>query len=395
RGNIRNIEFSESIEIEENAGISNLLGFEFTGTDGLYLDQSGSDIKYIIQDGGNLEVSTSGLLGTLQIQSGEMRVIHQNTRVNQLEITQGSVLEIMDDHLLTVFEEIIHNEIGKGNTLIKSEGKGTLIHEPYIKYCFLNVDIENVDFEGEAVINLGADARLSNADNWLAMLCENVLFPNFEVRFNCADGITEFVNLSEGNVTSYTWNFGGLGTSTNESPIFIFNNARTYPITLEIRGPGGENFYEKQVSIRSNTLSRPNIVANGAQLTSRIPAESYQWYRNGQPINGATQRSYMVGDGGSYQVTVIDDQCNRISDVVVISGMGDESFAGRAGYSIGPNPVTDRLSLFINNDYRGEVEVRVFDSAGRSVQRTNFNKELQGMEFVMDFEYPQGLYLLR
>ncbi|MEX2513144.1 MAG: S8 family serine peptidase [Cyclobacteriaceae bacterium] len=394
-GNIRNIEFSENIEIGENAGISNQLGFKFTGSEGLYLDQSESDIQYLIQDGGNLEVRSSGLLGTLQILSGAMKIDQQNTRVNQLELTRGSVLEISDGQLLTVVEEILHHETGQGNSLIKSAGKGTLVHEPYKKYCFQNLDIENVDFQGEAVINLGAGAQVSNADNWLAIVCENVLFPDFEVRFNCAQGITEFVNLSEGNVTSYNWNFGGLGTSTNENPTFIFNNIRTYPITLVISGPGGDKFFEKQVAISSNTLSRPNIVANGAQLTSRLPAGLYQWYRNGQPIPGATQRTYMVEDGGSYQVAVIDDQCNRISDVVVISSLGDETFAGRAGYAIGPNPVTDRLSLFINNDYRGKVEVRVFDSSGRSIEKTHFNKELQGMEFVMDFDFLQGLYLLQ
>lgn len=136
-------------------------------------------------------------------------------------------------------------------------------------------------------------------------------------------------------------------------------------------------------------------MANGSQLSSRIPASAYQWYKDGQVIAGATERSFMVEDGGAYQVAVIDDQCNSLSGVVVVSSTGDETFAGRAGYAIGPNPVSERLSLFINNGYRGEVDVRLVDGSGRLRQQSQFNKEQQGVEFVMDFDFPQGLYLLQ
>jgi PKD repeat protein len=293
-----------------------------------------------------------------------------------------------------VEEDMTHHD-GSGNpTRVRSEGKGILDHDLYKKYCFLNIDIVNVDLTGEAVINLGASAAVVNGSNWLTMDCENVLFANFDVRFTCVGALTEFVNTTEGNVTSYRWNFGNQGTSTEENPTFIFSNARTYTVSLEVRGPGGVMVFEKRVTITPNTLAMPNIVINGAQLTSQAPASYFQWYRNGEKIDGATSRSYQVEDGGSYQVAVIDDQCNRISNTVVVSSLENEPHLGRLGYAIGPNPVDSKITVNINNAYLGPVSYELYSSSGVLVGQFERVKDRQEVFHQLEINQAKGLYLL-
>ncbi|SHN26951.1 Por secretion system C-terminal sorting domain-containing protein [Cyclobacterium lianum] len=394
RGGLTTVEFKSLFRANPGVELPAALNMVFTGENGVYEDFSISPIRRLVNLGGNLQVNASGNIARLEL-NGETQLNQDMTHVGVLDLTGGSALRIGDGLSLLVEEGIEHGDAPGGQTIISSPGKAILIHEPYRKYCFEGLNVQNVDLQGESVINLGPQSTVINAANWSNILCENVLLANFNVAFNCAGGLAEFENLSEGNITAYNWDFGGLGTSTATDPTFIFNNPRTYTISLEISGPGGVNRYEKSVVINPNSLRRPEIVANGSQLSSRIPASSYQWYRDGEPIEGARERSYMVADGGAYQVAVIDDQCNRLSAVVVVSSSGEDIFSGRSGYAIGPNPVAEKLSLFVNNSYMGEIDVRVFDGAGRLKQQVKFDKERQGMEFVLDFVYTQGLYLIQ
>ncbi|WP_162344031.1 S8 family serine peptidase [Cyclobacterium salsum] len=393
-GNLGVLEFTENLRISNNAALETDLAIVFTGEAGTYEDLATNSVASLKNLGGQLEIVASGIIRRLEL-SGETLIRQNNTEVDRLELVGGAELVLTEGQSFLVRESVSHSGGINDQTVIRSSGKATFVHEPYRKYCFEGLSVENVDLTGASVINLDPQSSVINAANWSNIDCENVLFANFEVRFNCAGGLTEFINLSEGTITNYRWDFDNEGSSTDSQPTFVFANARIYNVNLEISGPGGTTDFSQQVTINSNSLRKPEIVANGSQLTSVLPASSYQWYNDGELIQGATERSIQVLDGGAYQVAVVDDQCNRISDIVVVSSTDEESFAGRAGYSIGPNPVEDRLSLFINNDYRGEVSVRIYDAIGREMQRDDFSKTAPGAEFVLDFNHSPGLYLIR
>lgn len=393
-GSLETLQYTGHFRISNTATLESDMAIVFMGDAGVYEDFASNTIASLRNLGGQLEIAASGLIQRLVL-GGETRISQNGMEVDTLELEGGAELILTDGQSFLVRESISHSGGITDQTLIRSIGKATFIHEPYKKYCFEGLSVENVDLTGASVINLDPQSSVTNAENWSNIDCDNVLFANFAVQFNCAGALTEFINLSEGTITDYRWNFGGIGSSTDSQPTFVFARPRTYEVNLQITGPGGTASFDRQVTINSNSLRKPEIVANGSQLTSEIPASSYQWYNNGVLIQGATERSIQVLDGGAYQVAVIDDQCNRISDIVVVSSTAEETFAGREGYSVGPNPVEDRLSLFINNDYRGEVSVRVFDAMGSEKQRDVFSKMAAGTEFIMEFNHTPGLYLVQ
>lgn len=394
KGRLDEISFTEEVDVHETATLELSFKFRFTGQEGSFMDRAGLALSALINEGGKLTLQASGELDHLRLLSGETVFAQAASTVGELEMNQGVTLNLENGNRMVVRENIVHNESGGNLTRIVSAGQADFVHDLYKKYCFLNISVENVNLLGEAVINLGANAQVLNSSNWLNMDCENVLFANFNVRFTCVGALTEFVNTTEGNVSSYRWNFGSQGTSAEENPTFIFSNARTYTVSLEVRGPGGVMVYEQRVAITPNTLAMPNIVINGAQLTSQAPASSYQWYRNGEKIDGATSRSYQVEDGGSYQVTVIDDQCNRISNTVVVSSLENEPLLGRLGYAIGPNPVDRKITVNINNAYLGPVSYELYSSSGVLVGQFERVKDRQEVFHQLEINQAKGLYLL-
>ena len=393
-GKLNTIVFNNQFIIEKNASVGNSLDLVFSGANGVYKDLQKLEGISLTNNGGNLTIQASGIFETMNL-SGQTSILAQQLSVKSLLLGADSELVLADGGTVDVFELIGYENDPGGSAIIRSVGKAFINHNVYNKYCFEGLSVENVDLLGDAVINLDVQSKVVNAANWSNINCEDVIFVNFEARFNCAGGITEFINLSEGNINSYNWNFAGLGSSVIENPTYVFNFSRTYMVTLEASGPSGTKSFQRNISVASNTLSRPNIVVNGSQLSSQLPAANYQWYRNGRPIEGANSRSYIVDDGGTYQVAVIDEQCNRISDVVVVSGSEDLTPHSRAGYSIGPNPVSNKLSLFINNDYKGEVNVSLYDVRGSNKVLDSFIKNEQSIEYLMDFNFPSGLYLLQ
>src|SRR5690606_6383971 len=152
--------------------------------------------------------------------------------------------------------------------------------------------------------------------------------------------------------------------------------------------------YEKDVVIQPNPLKEPSIVTNGSILTSLVPAPMYQWYKNGQKIEGAVERSYQAEEEGAYQVAVVTESCNRISEAVVISGMPDQLPLANYGYFIGPNPTSDRIRITINNQYQGEVVFEFYGTNGSLLKTEIFEKHEKELVRDLRLDFQPGLYVL-
>jgi len=51
----------------------------------------------------------------------------------------------------------------------------------------------------------------------------------------------QFTDRSTGEITSWRWEFGDGGTSTEKNPIYIYRTPGTFTVKLTVRGPGGES----------------------------------------------------------------------------------------------------------------------------------------------------------
>ncbi|MBD8491242.1 S8 family serine peptidase [Echinicola sp. CAU 1574] len=396
KGDLKSIVFHESINISAESGFSFSPRFIFDGVTGDLVNNNGEIEILTVQNGDLSYNGSSNFIDSLSISNGAFTLgSNSDLTVDVLEIGSGGALNLLPSRTLYIIDDFIVTSSSSQESYISATSKASINHDIYKKYCFENLNVTNVDFVGEAIVNLGLNSNVVNSDNWLTKNCEDVLFANFTSSYNCVGGLTEFSNLSEGNIGVYAWNFGGVGTSSEESPEFTFDQEGDYLVSLNISNDDENVDFSKEISVVSNTLNTPVIVVNGNMMTSQTLASAYQWYFEGEKIEGATQRSFNADFDGMYQVAIYNEICNRLSEPVVVTALEDEEPSlSEYGVFIGPNPTNEKVKVGLNNDYTGNVIVELYAVNGAKALSESVYKNNQLQEIELYLNGSRGVYIL-
>ncbi len=81
----------------------------------------------------------------------------------------------------------------------------------------------------------------------------NAIAPNAEFTANVTSGnvplTVQFIDQSTGDISSWSWQFGLVGTSSDQNPSFQFTDSGQYDIRLIVAGPGGTDTLTKAAYI--------------------------------------------------------------------------------------------------------------------------------------------------
>jgi hypothetical protein len=189
-----------------------------------------------------------------------------------------------------------------------------------------------------------------------------------EVYFN---GIAAFVKSSS------------LNEITANVPFF----ATTGRITVMVKGRSALSLTDFVVC---TVPAKPRISMEGALLISDSDTGN-QWYRNGAPIAGATNKSYEAKDAGSYTVSVTVDGCSSLSDASTITGIEGNT---RRLISVYPNPTSESLAIELDFD-SSITAAELYSVLG--IKKETIAFVVEGSSLVAKINmthYPSGLYLV-
>jgi len=341
-----------------------------------------------VPSGSNLIIHGSNTLDHLSVE-GEVSLL-SNSTFEELTLKGGSKLRLNEGSVQTLFESTeINSEELKRVEISAISGEASLNFDGRFKLCFNYLDVFNVSAVGEGIINAGVESTLINADNWAQDECENILFPDFEVKYNCVSSLIELVDKSTGLIEAWEWSTSNLSASVFNSNAqnarMMFNSAGLETITLTIFNSNDSRTLTRQIEMVENDLIDNNIIINGLNLFSFQSSEGYEWYRDYELIQNATERSYAYnGEPGNYFVLTKNDECNRMSNVVLITGLDEESM-----YSVYPNPASDRL---MTRGLQDDVltNIKIITTTGLVV----YEKASMGNQIISTNGFPKGLYLV-
>jgi hypothetical protein len=137
---------------------------------------------------------------------------------------------------------------------------------------------------------------------------------------------------------------------------------------------------------------KPTLIAEGSVVwylaCSNDSASQFKWYYNGTLIPGANNFLYVANQKmGTYTVSIAVGQgCFTSSDPVTIP-LGSTGISKTDPFSdlkIYPNPTIDKITIEMNNQVFGDLNITVFTEEGRTVRNIRFEKTTQYFSSQID-----------
>jgi PKD repeat protein len=232
----------------------------------------------------------------------------------------------------------------------------------------------------------------------LAVVQCNLAVANFTASQTniCENSCINFSDLSA-NAESWHWNFPGANTNTStmQNPTNIcYSSPGTYEVELIVTNQFGSNAisYSNYITVNANP-SVPFVIVNGFWLSSSVGAAGYQWYLNGNAIQGATQQSYSATNDGFYYVLIDNGSgCTTSSEEVYVNITAISNVDPGSALQIYPNPANEKIT--ISGFDSGIKQLELVDLAGKTV----FFQEITSPQknFVVNtMNLENGIYFLK
>jgi hypothetical protein len=187
----------------------------------------------------------------------------------------------------------------------------------------------------------------------------------------CPGTCTEFTNLSQ-NATSFVWSFAGANPSVSidVNPTNICYNA---PGTYQVQLIATNALTSDTLTLNNYIIVYPSppaqgILQNGDTLIANQGAVLYQWFYNGDLIQGATTYFYVATQSGNYSVVATDENGCEVEAVInnVIAGLYSAGSQGEQ-VTVFPNPVQSLLNINFGNNEMKDVELSVYNISGQKI----------------------------
>ncbi|MES2627403.1 MAG: T9SS type A sorting domain-containing protein, partial [Bacteroidota bacterium] len=173
------------------------------------------------------------------------------------------------------------------------------------------------------------------------------------------------ITLETQSFASYSWNKNGEPLNGANGRTIDISTTGTYSVTVvDANGCTGTS-EGVTVSGSSNVIVSANrslALCPGDTLTLTGPtAVEYQWFRDGQAVNGATARSFKTTQGGSYTLTAKDAaDCEGVSAAVVVTKhislpsphiqiLGEQEFCQGASNKLSAGEQYTAYQWYLNN----------------------------------------------
>ncbi len=199
--------------------------------------------------------------------------------------------------------------------------------------------------------------------------------------------------------TSYFWNFGDGKTSTDESPVHVYQSEKEYSVSLITTNECGSDTMIKQVAVflvpKVNFIADTTLLCGSGivQFISKTSSDVNYWswqFEGGEPSSSdSTNPAVFYKKKGIYSVKLTVKNTNgenellKLAYIKVISSVlcPENTFSKTeesgevltnpikkmaSGPQIYPNPVRDVLHIH-GNSLSNEVQISIYDIVGRDV----------------------------
>ncbi|RMG80449.1 MAG: PKD domain-containing protein, partial [Chloroflexi bacterium] len=188
--------------------------------------------------------------------------------------------------------------------------------------------------------------------------------------------VVRFTNLSSGNITSYTWDFGDGGSSPAANPVHTFTQPGTYTVKLTVTGPGGTANVSRQINVTSPSAPVASFTVDKASGeapltvqftdTSTGQISSRQWnFGDGSVIDTSQNPTHTFNNKGTYNVILTVSGPGGNSTFIRQITVEDPAIAAPvAAFTANPTSGETPLTVQFTNQSTGQINQYLWDFNG-------------------------------
>ncbi len=200
-------------------------------------------------------------------------------------------------------------------------------------------------------------------------------------------GNTAVLSTTSGPGYTWQWRRNGQDILNAHDSFYTVQFSGNYDVIVSAGNSCEDTSEVREIVVIPSPV--PGIIAVDPRMKTGGHFVTYQWYRNGQPVDGATDSVFTASETGAYTVEVTDSSgCSGMSVVYNLTTMNYVDVADpewlAAQIRIYPNPA----SSFVRIDAPVAVHVRVYGMDGKMVLRQQDAQEVQ-LEAL-----PDGVYMM-
>jgi len=196
------------------------------------------------------------------------------------------------------------------------------------------------------------------------------------------------VQLNAGNAgANFVWTpSSGLSATDIQNPVATPFNTTTYIVSVSKCSASTND----TITVNVIDYSSASITQSGNELISS-DATTYQWYKDGNLIPGATSKIYKPKGYGNYKVDVSNSGgCSGMSNpYFYLPDLGH--YLGDIRCKISPNPAHAQVYLIFSKLPGNPVQVTVYDRVGRRLFVTHVVNNVNELHMT---NYAKGQYFV-
>lgn len=279
-------------------------------------------------------------------------------------------------------------KIGNGNDIVLNIGELTETVTTYVKATTTSGC--EIDLESSTFTSVGPHDKTVTNDYSTAICSGDVVTFTIE---NSDVGVTYRIeNITDNSEMSSVVGDGNsisleTGVIIDALSVILKGTASINSCTIVIAD---------QLDIEVNSLPDATITQTGSIMEVLAGEKNYQWYFEGEMIDGATRFSYNPTKLGGYTCEVTSNfDCVVMSEVfiTVVTGYNDR-YLGSSIF-VYPNPASDKVYLDISNDYKGQVKISIYNIDGKLFYSGLESKYEQEMQKGLNISgYNMGFYFV-
>ncbi|MDQ7024849.1 MAG: PKD domain-containing protein, partial [Anaerolineae bacterium] len=190
--------------------------------------------------------------------------------------------------------------------------------------------------------------------------------------------VVRFSNRSQGQISSYTWNFGDGGISSQINPAYTYRTPGIYTVTLRVTGPGGTANVSRQINVQSATAPSAafttDVTSGEAPLTVNFTNAStgqfttVEWDFGDSSESTEQNPSHTFNDVGTYNVILrVTGVGGSDASVGQITVENPSIPAPTANFELSATSGETPLTVVFTNTSTGQVDNYLWDVNGDGI----------------------------